>query len=167
EQLSSKDNHLLVFQEIFSERCFTWYRFTKVEAEKTLKYGRVLGLPSPLRCSKELGLNTNKGNNIFFNPLSFGNTNTNIVNPSFTIVGTTPTILGAFIGVASTSSMIASENTSQATIPTRVATKPYLKDYTNPKVKQFNGKTSDACEHVMKFLETLEVARLDDDLKLK
>ncbi|KAH1129256.1 hypothetical protein J1N35_000634 [Gossypium stocksii] len=46
-----------------------------------------------------LDVNTNKGNNIFFNPLSFGNTNTNIVNPSFTIVRTTPTILGAFIGV--------------------------------------------------------------------
>ena len=51
--------------------------------------------------------------------------------------------------------------------PARVAAKPYPKDYTSPKFKQFNGKTGDAHEHVMKFEETLGVAGLDDDLKLK
>ncbi|EOY00436.1 H0502G05.11 protein [Theobroma cacao] len=51
--------------------------------------------------------------------------------------------------------------------PASVAAKPYPKDYTSPKFKQFNGKTGDAREHVMKFVETLGVAGLDDDLKLK
>ncbi|EOY32830.1 H0502G05.11 protein [Theobroma cacao] len=45
--------------------------------------------------------------------------------------------------------------------------KPYLKDYTSPKFKQFNGKISDARENAMKFVEILKVAGLDDDLKLK
>ncbi|OMO94091.1 reverse transcriptase [Corchorus capsularis] len=49
----------------------------------------------------------------------------------------------------------------------RVATKPYPKDYVSPKFKQFDGKSGDAKEHVMKFVETLGVAGLDDDLKLK
>ncbi|EOY18957.1 H0502G05.11 protein, putative [Theobroma cacao] len=47
-----------------------------------------------------------------------------------------------------------------------VATEPYPKDYTNQKFKQFNGKISDAQEHVMKFIKTLRVVGLDDDLKL-
>ena len=37
-----------------------------------------------------------------------------------------------------------------------MAAKPYPKDYTN----------GDANEHVMKFVETLSVAGLDDNLKL-
>ncbi|OMO98613.1 reverse transcriptase [Corchorus capsularis] len=49
----------------------------------------------------------------------------------------------------------------------RVAMKPYPKDYVSPKFKQFDGKSGDAKEHVMKFVETLGVAGLDDDLKLK
>ncbi|EOY03309.1 H0502G05.11 protein [Theobroma cacao] len=51
--------------------------------------------------------------------------------------------------------------------PASVAAKPYPKDYTSLMFKQFNGKTGDAREHVMKFVETLGVAGLDDDLKLK
>ncbi|EOY18919.1 H0502G05.11 protein [Theobroma cacao] len=51
--------------------------------------------------------------------------------------------------------------------PAKVATKPYPKDYISPKFKQFNGKTSDAREHVMKFVKTLGFASLDDNLKLK
>ncbi|OMO94501.1 Ribosomal protein L46 [Corchorus capsularis] len=48
-----------------------------------------------------------------------------------------------------------------------IAAKHYPKDYTSPKFKLFDGKTGDAREHVMKFVETLGVAGLDDDLKLK
>ncbi|KAB2005812.1 hypothetical protein ERO13_D11G272233v2 [Gossypium hirsutum] len=44
---------------------------------------------------------------------------------------------------------------------------PYPKDYTSPKFKQFNGKTSDTREHVMKFVQILKVPRLEDNLKLK
>ena len=50
--------------------------------------------------------------------------------------------------------------------PTHIAVKPYPKDYTSPKFKQFNGK-GDAKEHVMKFTETLGVYALDEDLMLK
>ncbi|KAH1106667.1 hypothetical protein J1N35_010435 [Gossypium stocksii] len=49
--------------------------------------------------------------------------------------------------------------------PAKVVAKSYPKDCTSPKFKLFNGKTSDACEHVMKFVETFGIAGLDDDLK--
>ncbi|EOX93932.1 H0502G05.11 protein [Theobroma cacao] len=49
----------------------------------------------------------------------------------------------------------------------KVAAKPYLTDCTSPKFKQFNGKIGDAREYVMKFVETLRVAGLDDNLKLE
>ncbi|EOY03862.1 H0502G05.11 protein [Theobroma cacao] len=45
--------------------------------------------------------------------------------------------------------------------------KPYPKDYTSPKFKQFNSKIGDAREYVMKFVETFGATKLDDDLKLK
>ncbi|OMO61386.1 Ubiquitin-conjugating enzyme, E2 [Corchorus capsularis] len=48
-----------------------------------------------------------------------------------------------------------------------IAAKHYPKDYTSPKFKLFDRKTGDAREHVMKFVETLGVPGLDDDLKLK
>ena len=51
--------------------------------------------------------------------------------------------------------------------PASIAAKPYPKDYISPKFKQFNGKTCDVHEHMMKFLETFGMAGLDDDLKLK
>ncbi|XVF04715.1 hypothetical protein REPUB_Repub05bG0109100 [Reevesia pubescens] len=41
--------------------------------------------------------------------------------------------------------------------PANVVGKPYPKDYISPKFIQFNGKTADALEHVMKFVETLRV----------
>ncbi|MBA0631846.1 hypothetical protein Godav_000681 [Gossypium davidsonii] len=52
-------------------------------------------------------------------------------------------------------------------LPVRVVAKPYLQDYTNPKYKSSNKNSSDTCEHVMKFVKTLGVDGLDDDLKLK
>ena len=51
--------------------------------------------------------------------------------------------------------------------PAKVAAKPYPKDYASPKFKLFDGKNGDAREHLMKFVETLGVAGLDNDLKLK
>ncbi|EOY13994.1 H0502G05.11 protein, putative [Theobroma cacao] len=50
--------------------------------------------------------------------------------------------------------------------PAKATAKLYPKDYTSLKFKQFNGKTSDAREHVKKFIETLGVIGLDYDLKL-
>ncbi|MBA0843254.1 hypothetical protein Goarm_000460 [Gossypium armourianum] len=52
-------------------------------------------------------------------------------------------------------------------LPVRVVAKPYLQDYTNPKYKSSNTSSSDTCKHVMKFVKTLGVDGLDDDLKLK
>ncbi|MBA0751663.1 hypothetical protein Gogos_000574 [Gossypium gossypioides] len=52
-------------------------------------------------------------------------------------------------------------------LPVKVVAKPYLQDYTNPKYKSSNTKSSDTCKHVMKFVKTLGVDGLDDDLKLK
>ena len=49
----------------------------------------------------------------------------------------------------------------------RVAIKPYPKDYVSPKFILFNGKNGSAKEHLLKFIETLGVYGLDDDLKLK
>ena len=49
----------------------------------------------------------------------------------------------------------------------RIAAKPYPKDYVSPKFMLFNGKKESAKEHLLKFIETLEVYGLDDDLKLK
>ncbi|MBA0561312.1 hypothetical protein Golob_018155 [Gossypium lobatum] len=49
----------------------------------------------------------------------------------------------------------------------RVAAKPYPKDYTSPKFMKFIEKISDAHEHVEKFVETLGVTELDDNLMLK
>ena len=49
----------------------------------------------------------------------------------------------------------------------RIAAKPYPKDYVSPKFMLFNGKKGSAKEHLLKFIETLEVYGLDDDLKLK
>ncbi|MBA0742353.1 hypothetical protein Gogos_015421 [Gossypium gossypioides] len=48
----------------------------------------------------------------------------------------------------------------------RVVAKPYPKDYTSP-IMKFNEKASDAHEHVEKFMETLGVIELDDNLMLK
>ena len=49
----------------------------------------------------------------------------------------------------------------------RIADKPYPKDYVSPKFMLFNGKRGSAKEHLLKFIETLEVYGFDDDLKLK
>ena len=48
-----------------------------------------------------------------------------------------------------------------------VAIKPYPKDYVSLKFMLFNGKNGSAKEHLLKFIETLGVYRLDDDLKLR
>ncbi|TYG36691.1 hypothetical protein ES288_D13G083400v1, partial [Gossypium darwinii] len=48
-----------------------------------------------------------------------------------------------------------------------VVAKPYLQDYTNPKYNSSNTNSSDTYENVMKFVKTLGVDGLDDDLKLK
>ncbi|MBA0655289.1 hypothetical protein Goklo_007788 [Gossypium klotzschianum] len=58
-----------------------------------------------------LDVNTKNGNNIATNPFSSGNTN--IANPLVTIIGVTLTTSGAFTGVVSTSTVIASKTTSQ------------------------------------------------------
>ncbi|MBA0619897.1 hypothetical protein Godav_005688 [Gossypium davidsonii] len=58
-----------------------------------------------------LDVNTKNGNNIATNPFSSGNTN--IANPLVTIIGVTLTTPGAFTGVVSTSTVIASKTTSQ------------------------------------------------------
>ncbi|MBA0880625.1 hypothetical protein Goshw_009465 [Gossypium schwendimanii] len=52
-------------------------------------------------------------------------------------------------------------------LPVRIVAKPYLQDYTNPKYKSSNTNSIDTCKHVMKFVKTLGVDGLDDDLKLK
>ena len=49
----------------------------------------------------------------------------------------------------------------------QVATKPYPKDYASLKFMLFNGKKGSTKEQLLKFIETLEVYELDDDLKLK
>ena len=49
----------------------------------------------------------------------------------------------------------------------RIAAKPYPKDYVSPKFMMFNGKKGSAKEHLLKFIETIGVYGLDDDLKLK
>ncbi|MBA0687212.1 hypothetical protein Goari_014765 [Gossypium aridum] len=49
----------------------------------------------------------------------------------------------------------------------RVVAKPYPKDYTSPKFMKFIEKISDAHEHVEKFVGTLGVTELDDNLMLK
>ena len=49
----------------------------------------------------------------------------------------------------------------------RIAAKPYPKEYVSPKFMLFNGKKGSAKEHLLKFIETLEVYGFDDDLKLK
>ncbi|XWS75751.1 hypothetical protein CRYUN_Cryun01aG0118900 [Craigia yunnanensis] len=133
---------------------------------------------------------TNTGNGENTSNLFFGNTS--VVNPF--IVGTSTTVADTSTTIAGTSTVIVSPIIAQDFVtkeelqkllvqknkslsfskfdlklpyPTSVATEPYPKDYTSPKFKQFNGKTSDAREHVMKFVETLSIARLDDDLKWK
>ncbi|MBA0562213.1 hypothetical protein Golob_007278, partial [Gossypium lobatum] len=58
-----------------------------------------------------LDVNTKNGNNIPTNPFSSGNTN--VANPLVTITRVTLTTSGAFIGVVSTSTVIASKTTSQ------------------------------------------------------
>ncbi|EOY32609.1 H0502G05.11 protein [Theobroma cacao] len=50
---------------------------------------------------------------------------------------------------------------------TLVVVKLSPKGYTNPELKQFKGKVDDAKEHVMKFVKTLGVIGLNDNLKLK
>ena len=49
----------------------------------------------------------------------------------------------------------------------RIAIKPYPKDYVSPKFMLFNGKNGSAKEHLLKFIETLGVYGMDDNLKLK
>ena len=49
----------------------------------------------------------------------------------------------------------------------RIAIKPYPKDYVSPKFMLFNGKNGSAKEHLLKFIETLGVYGLDDDLRVK
>src|SRR5262249_5256716 len=49
----------------------------------------------------------------------------------------------------------------------RIAAKPHPQDYVSPKFMLFNGKKGSAKEHLLKFIETLEVYGFDDDLKLK
>ena len=49
----------------------------------------------------------------------------------------------------------------------RIAAKPYPKEYVSPKFMLFNGKKGSAKEHLLKFIETLEVYGFNDDLKLK
>ncbi|EOY08625.1 H0502G05.11 protein, putative [Theobroma cacao] len=58
-------------------------------------------------------------------------------------------------------------NPSIVANPIMVAAKPYPKDYISSKFKQFNGKTGDTLEHVMKLVETLGVIGLDNNLTLK
>ena len=49
----------------------------------------------------------------------------------------------------------------------QVATKSYPKDYVSLKFMLFNGKKGSTKEYLLKFIKTLEVYGLDDDLKLK
>ena len=48
-----------------------------------------------------------------------------------------------------------------------IAIKPYPQDYVSLKFMLFNGKNGSAKEHLLKFIETLGVYGLDEDLKLK
>ena len=51
--------------------------------------------------------------------------------------------------------------------PQRVIKKLYPKEYISPKFIKFNGKQGRAEEYLHKFVKTLNVYELDDDLKFK
>ena len=48
-----------------------------------------------------------------------------------------------------------------------IASKPYPKDYVSHKFMLFNGKRGSKKEHLLKFIETLELYIFDSDMKLR
>ena len=55
----------------------------------------------------------------------------------------------------------------QPPYPASILSKPYPKDYTNPRFKKFDGKKGNAREHVIGFLDDLGVYASDHKLRLK
>lgn len=48
-----------------------------------------------------------------------------------------------------------------------IVSKLYLKDYTNPRFKKFDGKKENAKEHVISFLKYLTIYASDHDMRLR
>ncbi|MBA0833646.1 hypothetical protein Goarm_006076, partial [Gossypium armourianum] len=108
-----------------------------------------------------LDVNTKNGNNIPTNLFSSGNTN--VANPLVTITGVTLTTPGAFTGVVSTSTVIASKTTSQGYVTENELQRLLEKKNEILSFSEFDFKLP----YPTMFVETLGVVELDGDLKLK